>query len=124
MPSSDRKTQKEAVSVTLHLVPDTDEYRMYNRIKRKYLREMAKRQSDASDDEPCDTQLGHSELVRAALIALDRVDEKELPEVIHAARKKKGRPEIADTTTPTPVELRKGARPATVPRRLLSKISS
>jgi hypothetical protein len=82
----------DCVQLSVMLVPGTEEFRAYTRIKRKYLAEMNERQKDASDDEPCKTHLGNSELVRGSLFALDDVPQKDLPNYIHAAWKPKGRP--------------------------------
>jgi hypothetical protein len=81
-----------AVVITVTLEPGTEEYRAYNRIKRKYHDEMAERQKSVSDDEPCETHFRNSEVGRGAVLALDHVPQKELPEYIDAALKPKGRP--------------------------------
>ena len=80
------------VQLSVTLIPGTEEFRAYTRIKRKYLAEMNELQKNASDDEPCKTDLGNCELVRGALFALDDVPQKELPNYINAAWKPKGRP--------------------------------
>jgi hypothetical protein len=90
-PSRDSPSAKEVV-ITVTLKPGTEEYRAYNRIKRKYHDEMAKRQKSASDDEPCETHCRNSEVGRGAVLALDRVPQEELPEYIDAALKPIGRP--------------------------------
>lgn len=91
---SSKSPGASTVIITLRLEPGTEEYRAYNRIKRKYHDEMAKRQKSASDDEPCKTHLGNCEMVRGSLFALDQIDQTELPEYIDAAWKRKGRPSL------------------------------
>ena len=93
-PNNSKDTQDKAVGnrLSVTLVPGTEEFRAYNRIKRRYLAEINERQRHASDDEPCKTDLGNCELVRGSLFALDDVPQTELPNYINAAWKPKGRP--------------------------------
>jgi len=84
----------DAIHLSVTLVPGTDEYRAYNRIKRMYLAEINERQKHASDDEPCKTELGKCELVRGAILALADVPQKDIPDYIDAGWKRKGRPHL------------------------------
>lgn len=86
------------VKISLTLVPGTEEYRAYVRIKRKYLTEMNERQKNTSDDEMLKTDLGNCELVRGSLFALDQVPQEELPNYIDAGWKPKGRKALNTVT--------------------------
>lgn len=87
----------DAIQLSVVLVSGTEEFRAFNRIKRKYLAEMNSRQTKASDDEPCNTEVANSAIVRGALLALAEVPQEELPEYLDAAWKPKGRPAIKVT---------------------------
>jgi hypothetical protein len=97
---------KEGCTLTLPIVGGTEEFRLYNRLKRRYLTECALRQRDASDDEPCETELGNSEIVRAGLLALDQLEPEDLLVVLAAAKKKKGRPEMKVTASQRDANIR------------------
>lgn len=92
-----RKTRLQvsgAVQLSVVLLPGTDEFRAYNRIKRKYLAEMNARQISASDDELCKVEVANCAIVRGSLFALDEVPQEHLPEYFDAAWKPKGRPAV------------------------------
>src|SRR5689334_9614174 len=92
-----RKTRLQvsgAVQLSVVLVPGTDEFRAYNRIKRKYLAEVNARQLNASDDEICKVEVANCAIVRGSLFALDEVPQEHLPEYLDAAWKPKGRPAV------------------------------
>jgi hypothetical protein len=82
----------DAIVISVTLEPGTEEFRAFNRVKRKYHEEMAKRQKNASDDDPCETHFRKSEVGRGGILALDNVSPEKLPEYIHAATKPIGRP--------------------------------
>ena len=92
-----RKTRLQAsgaVQLSVVLLPGTDEFRAYNRIKRRYLAEMNARQISASDDELCQVEVANCAIVRGSLFALDEVPQEQLPEYLDAAWKPKGRPAV------------------------------
>ena len=97
-----RKTRIQvsgAVQLSVVLLPGTDEFRAYNRIKRKYLAEMNARQINASDDELCKVEVANCAIVRGSLFALDEIAQEHLPEYLDAAWKPKGRPAIRPSSS-------------------------
>jgi len=91
MPKSTRKLPEGSIKIALTLVPGTDEYAAFLSIKNKYQDEKDRRRKANASNQLCKTDTGNCELVRGALLALDRVSQEELPEYIDSAWKPKGR---------------------------------
>lgn len=83
-----RKWPEGTIQVSLFLVPGTDEYEAFVRIKNRYQDEMDKRRK-AHPNQLWKTDALKSEIARGGLFALDEVPQDEVPSYVTS--KPKGR---------------------------------
>jgi hypothetical protein len=76
----------------LSLAPGTWEFEVFHTVKGRYVDEVRDRQKRASVPSPCETDIDKAEMLRAGLLALERLKQNDLPEIINMARKRRGRP--------------------------------
>jgi hypothetical protein len=86
-----RKPPPGSIKISLWLVPGTPEFKAYNCIVKKYVKETANRQDAESDDTPVKRPYVVSDIARASILAFADVPQEKVPDYVDAAWKHKGR---------------------------------